>query len=316
MVDLSQLKTFVIVVQEGNLTRAAERLHLSQPAASHHIRALEAHFGLPLFHRSPRGLEATAAGKRIAGWASQVLQASHELDQRARELAGAPAGRLAIGTVANQRLWAALPRAVQVLRERFPLTEISIEAANTRAIREALKTGELDAGTVTGAVHGDELAGHALGTLDYVLVAPAAWQDRVLHAAPQAVAAMPWVVTGPGTPGDELIDRFFRDQGLEPNVVAQVSNAALLRSMIAGELGLGFLQQEDAIAGQRAGTMCALPRYAASLPLVFVHARSRTGDAVLGCFVQALAMAWAQDAAPAAPPTSRTRARRGITQRE
>ena len=61
--ELTQLRTFVAVAQEGHLTRAAERLHISQPAASAHIRALESSFEVQLFVRTNRGLELTEAGR-------------------------------------------------------------------------------------------------------------------------------------------------------------------------------------------------------------------------------------------------------------
>jgi DNA-binding transcriptional LysR family regulator len=300
MYDLTQLKTFITVVQEGHLTRASERLHISQPTASHHIRALEEHFGLPLFRRTSRGLEVTAAGKRIAQWAGSVVDASHELDQQARQLVGVPAGRLAVGTIADHRLFAALPGAVRVMRERFPMTELSFEAGNTWTIRQALKSGELDAGALVGSVHSDDLKCYPLGALEYVLVGPAAWRERLEQARPAQVAAMPWIVTGRGTPSQELIDRCLRGEGLDINVAAEVSNAALLRALVAGQAGIGFMRRETALAGVQAGTLCIVPRFQASLPLTLVHAQARASDPVLGCFAQALAAHWDESTAP--PP--------------
>src|SRR5690606_17339909 len=92
--DLTQLRTFVAVAQEGHLTRAAERLHISQPAASAHIRALESFFELQLFTRTNRGLELTVAGQRLAEGAGRVLGSTLELTSLARELRGGKVGRL------------------------------------------------------------------------------------------------------------------------------------------------------------------------------------------------------------------------------
>lgn len=292
MYDLAQLKTFITVVQEGHLTRASERLHISQPTASHHIRRLEEHFGMDLFRRSARGLEVTPAGKRIVQWAGNVVQASNELDQLSRQLAGAPTGRLAVGTVADRRMLAALGAAVRDMRARFPLTELTVEAGNTWTIRQALKTGELDAGAIVGSVRSDDLHCLALGTLDYVLVGPSAWRARLEDAPPARIAAQPWIVTGRGTPSQEIIESCFRNDGLEINVAAQVSNASLLRAMVASQVGIGFMQQEEALAGVREGIFFVLPRFRASLPLTFVHPRARVSDPVLSCLSQALATHW------------------------
>jgi len=300
MYDLTQLKTFITVVQEGHLTRASERLHISQPTASHHIRALEEHFGVPLFRRTSRGLEVTAAGKRIAQWAGSVVDASYELDQLARQLVGVPAGRLAIGTIADHRLFAAYPAAVRAMRARFPLTELSFEAGNTRTIRQAIKSGELDAGAIVGNVHSEELKSYPLGTMEYVLVAPSAWRERLEQARPAQIAAMPWIVTGRGTPSQEIIDRCLRADGLEISVAAEVSNAVLLRALVAGEVGIGFMRQETALAGVQAGTFFVVPRFEVSLPVSFVHAQARASDAVLNCFAEALSASWDERAVP--PP--------------
>lgn len=296
MYDLTQLKTFVTVVQESHLTRASERLHISQPTASQHIRALESHFGVTLFHRNPRGLEVTAAGRRIAEWAANVVHASHELDQLARQLAGIPAGRLAIGTVADERLMAALPAAVRAVRTRFPMTEIDIEAGNSRTIRQAIKSGELDAGAVVGPVGHDDLKCYSLGTIDYVLVGPKAWRERLKTARPAQVAAMPWIVTGRGTPSHDLIERCLRDEGLDISMAVQVNNASLLQMLVAGEVGIGFMRRQEAVAGTRADSYFVVPGFTASLPLTFIHAQARASDAVLCCFAEALSSAWDEGA--------------------
>ena len=287
MFDLTQLKTFVTVVQEAHLTRAAERLHISQPTASQHIRALETHFGVTLFHRNPRGLEVTAAGKRMAEWAAQVVQASHELEQRARQLVGMPAGRLAIGTVAVPHLLAALPAALRAVRARFPMTELSIEAGNSRTIRQAIKSGDLDGGVIVGPAGHDDLTCYSLGLCEYELVGPKAWSERLQKAGAAQVAAMPWIVTGRGTPSQDLIERRFHDEGLNISVAVEVSHASLLHRLVAGEVGIGFVRHEEAVAGARAGSYFIVPGYEASLPLTLMHAQARASDAVLGCFCEA-----------------------------
>ncbi|WP_314796371.1 LysR family transcriptional regulator [Bordetella pertussis] len=73
VLNLTHLRTLVAVVQEGHLTRAAERLRISQPAASHHLRSLEQQFGLPLFTRTPQGVVPTAAGLQLSEQAARLL---------------------------------------------------------------------------------------------------------------------------------------------------------------------------------------------------------------------------------------------------
>lgn len=292
MYDLIQLKTFVTVVQEGHLTRASERLHISQPTASHHIRALEEHFGLPLFRRTSRGLDVTPAGKQIAEWAGDLIQASHQLNLRAKQLAGVPTGRLAIGIINQPQLLASIATVMVEMRERYPMTEWSLEAGNSWSIRQAIKSGELDAGAVAGVVRGEALACLPLGMLDYVLVAPSAWREKLSTLNTAHIAALPWVVTGRHTPSQDLIERLFREEGLEINAALTVSNAALVRAMVAGGAGIGFVQRAQAEEGVNAGLFVALKPYQASLPLTFVHAKARSSDTVLAHFSAKLAQVW------------------------
>src|SRR5690606_8917935 len=107
-------------------------------------------FGFSLFNRTSRGLELTEAGRQVANWAAELVLASHQLDQRAKQLAGVPAGRLRVGTIANPRLLDSLARAVQVTLNEYPLTKISLEAGNARYIQQAIKSGDLDGGVIAG----------------------------------------------------------------------------------------------------------------------------------------------------------------------
>jgi len=99
--ELYQLRTFAAVAEEGHLTRAAERLHVSQPAVSGQIKALEQELGLRLFDRSASGMLLTVAGRELLGHAQRVLTAAEELKQSARRLTGEIAGVLRLGTVSN-----------------------------------------------------------------------------------------------------------------------------------------------------------------------------------------------------------------------
>jgi DNA-binding transcriptional LysR family regulator len=166
------------------------------------------------------------------------------------------------------------------------------EVLHGLACRAAIKAGELDGGAIVGTVRGDDLVCHPLGELDYVLVAPAAWRERLEHARPAEIAAQPWVVTGGSTPSQELIERLFREEGLDIRGAVEVSHASLLRAMVAGGIGIGFVQRMEANAGAAAGRFYELSQFQASLPLSFVHRSAQAADEVLTCFTEALGQAW------------------------
>jgi DNA-binding transcriptional LysR family regulator len=296
MLDLTQLRTFVAVVQEGHLTRASERLHISQPTASNHIRALESHFEVQLFHRTTRGLEPTAAGLRLAEGASRVIGSSIELNSLARELRGSPSGRLSVGTVTDPKLITQLPLLVNWLHQHHPLLELNIEARNSLSTKQGVRAGELDAGFFVGSVLDDDMDGFALKTLNYIVAGPYEWRDRLPECDWRALAAMPWIVTPKGTSNAELSYHFFRPRGLQIKVALEVNNDVLLRSMIAGGVGIGFVRREIAEEGAANGMFCTVPRTAGSATLLFGFSKTRQSDPVVQFLVSALrALAFGED---------------------
>lgn len=116
MMDLAQIRTFVTVAREGNLTRCAQLLHLTQPALSLHLKKLQDELGLALFERTPRGMRLTQAGVQLLPAAERALSATTELRVAAAALTGTVSGALHIGTIVDPeflRLGAFLRRLVE-----------------------------------------------------------------------------------------------------------------------------------------------------------------------------------------------------------
>ena len=99
--ELYQLRTFAAVAEESHLTRAAERLHLSQPAVSGHVKALESELGVRLFERTSTGMALTTAGSELLEHARRVLSAADDVKRAAQQMQGDVAGILRVGTVAD-----------------------------------------------------------------------------------------------------------------------------------------------------------------------------------------------------------------------
>ena len=99
--ELYQLKTFVMVAAEENLTRASERLYTSQPAVSAHIKALEEELGVALFIRSKKGMQLTKEGQLLLPKALEILDSAGDLLNQARRLQGKPIGNTRIAVSSN-----------------------------------------------------------------------------------------------------------------------------------------------------------------------------------------------------------------------
>jgi len=278
--DLTQLRTFVAVAQEGHLTRAAERLHVSQPAASAHIRALERFLDIALFVRTNRGLELTAAGRRLADCAEHVLGQAAGLDSLARELRGSIGGRLRLGTNADPSL-SKLGALVSRLRERYPLLELDVQMRSSLATSQGVLAGELDAGFLLGVSLETGLTGLRLARLGYRITGPAAWAAELDTSDLRALAALPWVTTAPGTSNHEMREAIFRPLGLAVNATVETNNDLVLRSLVADGVGVGMIREDFAEAGRRNGVYALPPVGPGTTFLQFVYPTRVPDDPII-----------------------------------
>ena len=293
--DLTHLRTFVAVAHEGHLTRAAERLHISQPAASTHIRALEKWLQVELFARTNRGLELTTAGRRLAQSAERVLGSAVELASLAHELRGSVGGTLHLGTNADPTL-SKLGALVSRLRERHPLVELNVQMRSSLATKQGVRAGELDAGFLLGSTMEQGLAGLKLKTLHYRITGPAIWAKRIRDADWHALAALPWITTAPGTSNHEMREALFRVHGIEVNAVVETNNDLLLRSLIADGVGMGMVREDFAAIGERDGVFGVAPIGRTGTHLQFVYPDARTTDPVIRAVLSIVRTLWPEAA--------------------
>lgn len=144
--DLHQLRTFVAVARAGSITRAADIVHLSQPAASAHIKEMEDTLGLALFERTSRGMSLTADGRRLLAKAERTLSAHQELlAEAARSSSGALTGKLRLGAGSSSSR-EAVGHLLVTMAERFPLVEVTFRHARSADVLAGLRNDTLDAG--------------------------------------------------------------------------------------------------------------------------------------------------------------------------
>ena len=123
--ELRYLKYFVTVAERQNFTRAAEELHVAQPAISQQIKALEAELGVSLLHRTKRSVKLTAAGNAFLSEAKEILAHAELSKQVARRAARGETGSLAIGCFSSS-VSGFLPELIQTYRKRFPAVRVHL----------------------------------------------------------------------------------------------------------------------------------------------------------------------------------------------
>ncbi len=295
--ELYQLRSFAAVAEAGQLTRAAEKLHVSQPAVSAQIKALEDELGVVLFERTPTGMVLTAAGRTLLPEAERVIAAAHALRSRARALKGEVVGRARVGTVSDPefvRIGDFLAHAL----EEYPLLEIEVHHEVTGAAFEQVRDGTLDASFYYGGQSHPDIASVPLRNYHYRIVLPAALGDRVKQLSWEEIVAMPWIVAPPISSLRLLADELFAARGSAPAVRVEADNEAVMRSLVVAGSGAALLREDVALEAAAAGEVVPWSSERLQTTLSFLYLRSRENDPEIRALLDVLHHVWSS--APAA----------------
>lgn len=245
--ELYQLKGLLAVAGEGHLTRAADKLHVSQPALSAQIKALEDELGVTLFERGPSGMTLTSSGKRLVTAAQGVLVAANAMTVEARSLSGEIMGRIRLGTIADPE-FLRLPALLAAAVARCPLVELELHHEVTGDAFAKVRDGVLDASFYYGALTHSAVAAMPLLDFDFRVVAPAAWAGRIADADFVALAREPWILTPPISTHRTLAEALFREHGVTPATLIEADNEGVIRSLVVAGLGVALMRDGTAAA--------------------------------------------------------------------
>ncbi len=143
------LDIFCTVAKHGSMSRAAAELHLSQPAISQRLRALEEHYGLQLFRRTNRGVELTPAGETLSRYAQRILQLERSLEAEMAALRAAEPKQIVIGATSAIGGYA-LPCTVYLFQQKYPDARIQLQIGKRADVIQRLEDGLVDLALVEG----------------------------------------------------------------------------------------------------------------------------------------------------------------------
>ena len=141
--DLKQLRYFMAIVEERQITAAARRLHMAQPPLSNQMKLLEEELGLTLFSRGPHHIELTDAGRLFAARAKELLEMAAATKRELRDFKQGLSGTLALGTVSSSG-GILLQEGMRAFRETYPRVQFEIHDGNTYQLIELLEKGLIE----------------------------------------------------------------------------------------------------------------------------------------------------------------------------
>jgi DNA-binding transcriptional LysR family regulator len=173
--ELRYLRYFVTVAERQNFTRAAEELHVAQPAISQQIKALEDELGVSLLHRTKRSVKLTAAGHAFLSEAKEILAHAELSKQVARRAARGETGTLAIGHICVS-VCGFLPELIQSYRKRFPAVRVHLFEMMPDQQLQAFARKKIDVGFTRPLAAADEMN----------FIQERIFRDRLMLAVPEA----------------------------------------------------------------------------------------------------------------------------------
>jgi DNA-binding transcriptional LysR family regulator len=246
--ELRHLRYFLAVAEERHITRAAQRLGMQQPPLSQQIRALETELAVPLFVRSARGVELTAAGKMLQGEAYAILASVSHAAAQMQQAARGQVGKLAVGFTTSAALHPLVPRVIRAFREDHLQVALDLRENPAADLIEAVVRRDIQVALLRVAVaQPPELAFIELLHEELLLVLPAG--HRLLGRRGKGgldlreLAAERFIlVRRPGAPGIyENLIRACRAAGFEPMVVAEVTHMLTNINLVAAGAGISVV---------------------------------------------------------------------------
>ncbi|MFE2927033.1 LysR family transcriptional regulator [Streptomyces goshikiensis] len=238
MATLRQFEYLVTVVDTGSFTRAAELLHVTQPALSKQVQALERSAGGPLLERLPRAVRLTPMGRAMLPHARAALADAERAGTAARRAAGLAGGEIQLATVYSITL-GVLPPVLRMWHRRHPGVRVRlVEFAHADALLAAMAAGRADL-AVGPVPDGWDGPVRALGTERFVVAVAA--DDPVAagtgRVALGALAERAWVHFAPGNGLAEVLDRACERAGFRPRTAVRTEQTAAAPLLAAAGLG-------------------------------------------------------------------------------
>jgi len=230
--DPAHLRSFLAIVRFGGYHRAADALHLTQPAVSRHIRRLEEQFGEPLFARRGRGVQLTPYGERAAAELADVLSAHDRAVTRLQRGHG-DAGPFVLGMIENL-VDPVLPDLLGVVREQLAGRPVQLRVDRSLELVDRLRRGEVDAAVVVDP--GDTPNALEIGTLTLRW-----WATPALAAAPTPPEPFPLVAYDPPCGLRELAFARLHELGIEPTLTAESAHLTGVQGAVRNGLGYALL---------------------------------------------------------------------------
>ncbi len=289
--EFYQLRTFVTVARLGHVTKAADALHLTQPAVTGHIKALEQELGIALFVRAHGRISLSKAGEILLPEVEKTLSVFNATLSKAREIKGEISGRVLIGTLGDPDLLR-LGSFLNGLLQALPLLQIRTQLSLTEAVLDGVACGELAGGYYIGDVNLRGVSFLPLRKVRYRVIAPAALGPRVAGSGWSDMAVMPWIGAPEKSHVHRLLVAMFASQGHVPNIVIEADELTSPHSLVRAGLGLSLMREDLAAHAAEKGEIVIWSEALVETQLSFLYPSTAEFDPIMIGILSVLRGIW------------------------
>ncbi len=242
--NLNQLQIFCTVAEEKSLTRAARKLHLSQPAVSGQVKMMESVYNLCFFERTNQGVELTAAGELAYRYAKRLLHIHDDMKQSLEAMSRSQPCHLTVGasTVVGGY---PLPCSIYVFKEHHPQANIKLDVANSATILEKVRTASFDLAIIEGPVNDGDIVVKPCADDEMALVVPYVepWIDAD-EITLDELKGLPLIIRELGSGTRTVLEEALAGHGLslnDLNIVTEMGSLDSIKSTVEAGHGVAIL---------------------------------------------------------------------------
>jgi DNA-binding transcriptional LysR family regulator len=243
MIHLHQLSLFHAVAQTKSVSRAAERLFISQPAVSKQMKTLEQTLKMKLFDRHAKGISLTPGGLILAGYADRIFEMVDAAETSLADLASFRSGKLSVGAGPTVGTYL-FPKAMVQFKKSHPSIHLHVETEGPELLRQRLLDGAIEFAVSESQLPSADFQSRIL---TYDLLIPVVGRDRLLakekSVTPLAFCAQPFVVRQVDSPAGSLVERTLQIRGLKVNAVMTVSSTEAIKQAVIAGLGVAIVSR-------------------------------------------------------------------------
>lgn len=254
------LQVFVKVVEKGNFSKAAEELHMTQPAVSQHIQSLERMYGTKLLERNNKYVRLNKPGHIVYDHAKEILGIYSKISGLLDDLSNSPKGPLAIGASYSFGEYV-LPHLISQLHSKFPDIQPSIMIGNTKDVSELVLRNQLDIGIIEGEYHDSHLDMEPFADDSMYIIASAKHRllEKKEEISPQDLEKETWIIREEGSGTREASDKLLKQLAITPKEVMVFGSTQLIKESVEAGLGITLLSQVTFRKELKLGLIKTLP---------------------------------------------------------